>query len=227
MPESLPPDSHPAAALAHHTAALDRAWTALRGGGVVAYPSETVWGLAVLPDHPAAVERLYAVKGRAAHRPVQVSCQDARTALELARPDAALTALSALWPGPLTLVTPARPGTPPSVAPGGLVGLRVPAHPLALALLRRSGGRLLTTSCNRSGQPPALSAAQARAMGLADVVLSGPQDDGGPVAGQASTVVQLPEGTVLRAGPLDGAVAALLAELRASGPRASGLRADG
>ncbi|QLG10211.1 L-threonylcarbamoyladenylate synthase [Deinococcus sp. D7000] len=212
MPEFLIPDAHPAAA-------LDRAWTVLRGGGVVAYPSETVWGLAVLPDHPAAVERLYAVKGRAADRPVQVSCHDARAALELARPDAALTALSALWPGPLTLVTPARPGTPPTVAPGGLVGLRVPSHPLALALLRRSGGRLLTTSCNRSGQPPALTAAQARGMGLADFVLTGPEDaaNGMPVAGQASTVVQLPEGMVLRAGPLDAAVAALLAGLRAGG----------
>ncbi|CAM4042074.1 L-threonylcarbamoyladenylate synthase [Deinococcus marmoris] len=212
MPESqtffAPNDAAPA---------VDAAWAVLQRGGVVAYPSETVWGLAILPDHPEGVERLYAVKGRAASRPVQVSCQDALAALELAQPDAALSALSTLWPGPLTLVTPALPGTPSTLAPGGLVGLRVPSHPLALALLRRCGGRLLTTSCNPSGQPPALSAAQAQDMALADFVLPDLQYgnvDGRPVGGQASTVVQLPAGVVLRSGPLDGAVAALLAGLR-------------
>ncbi|CAM3499234.1 SUA5-related protein [Deinococcus saxicola] len=213
MPEFLTSFAQNNAAIA-----VDAAWTVLQRGGVVAYPSETVWGLAVLPDHPQGVQRLYEVKGRAAHRPVQVSCQDARAGLELAQPNAALSALSTLWPGPLTLVTPALPGTPPALAPGGLVGLRVPSHPLALALLRRCGGRLLTTSCNPSGLPPALTAAQARDMALADFVLPDVQAaDEGPVEGQASTVVQLPEGTVLRSGPLDGAVAALLTEVWASG----------
>ncbi|CAM3651788.1 L-threonylcarbamoyladenylate synthase [Deinococcus frigens] len=211
MPDFLTPFSENDSAVA---AALDDACAVLRRGGLVAYPSETVWGLAALPGHPAAVERLYAVKGRAAHRPVQVSCQDACAALELAQPGAALLALSALWPGPLTLVTPALPGTPLTLAPGGLVGLRVPSHPLALALLRRCGGRLLTTSCNPSGQLPALTAAQARDMALADFVLPDGQENGageGPVGGLASTVVGLPGGAVLRSGPLDGVVAALLA----------------
>ncbi|GGL88883.1 SUA5-like protein [Deinococcus aerolatus] len=202
-------------------AAVDRAWSVLQDGGIVAYPSETVWGLAALPGHPVAVGRLYAVKGRQAHRPVQVSCQDARAALELAQPSAALTALSALWPGPLTLVTPALPGLASTLAPGGLVGLRVPSHPLALALLRRSGGRLLTTSCNPSGQPPALTSAQAQAMALADYVLAAEttgKPDEEPIGGQASTVVELPGGTLLRSGPLDEAVAALLAGVRAGQP---------
>ncbi len=212
MPESLNPLTENEVALA-----VDTAWAVFQRGGVVAYPSETVWGLAVLPDHLEAVERLYAVKGRAAHRPVQVSCQDARAALELAQPSAALTALSVLWPGPLTLVTPARPGTPPTLAPGGLVGLRVPSHPLALALLRRCGGQLLTTSCNPSGLPPALTAGQARDMRLADYVFTGDQEYGDATEGQASTVVVLPEGKVLRSGPLDGAVAEVLAALRAGG----------
>lgn len=199
--------------------ALDGAWAVLQAGGVVAYPSETVWGLAALPGHAGAVARLYAVKGRAADHPVQVSCQDAAAALELARPGAALAALCALWPGPLTLVTPARPGLPPALAPGGLVGLRVPGHGLALALLRRTGGQLLTTSCNPSGQPPALTALEAREMRLADFVLSGAEQRTGEkeVGGQASTVVLLPEGKVLRAGPLDRAVAEVLAAVRAGG----------
>ncbi|MDV6373894.1 L-threonylcarbamoyladenylate synthase [Deinococcus arenicola] len=199
------------------TLALDTAWAILQAGGVVAYPSETVWGLAALTDHPGAVERLYAVKGRAAHHPVQVSCQDASMALGLAQPDASLLALSALWPGPLTLVTPAQPDVSPLLAPGGLVGLRVPGHALALALLRRAGGRLLTTSCNPSGQPPALTAGQARGMRLADHVFTGDQGYEDATEGQASTVVVLPEGKVLRSGPLDGAVAEILAALRAGG----------
>ena len=208
----------------HAAAAVAQAWEVLQAGGVVAYPSETVWGLAALPDHLEAAQRLYAVKGRAAHRPVQVSCRDARAALALARPGAALSALSVLWPGPLTLVTPARPGLAPALAPGGLVGLRVPSHPLALALLRRSGGTLLTTSCNPSGQAPALTSAQAREMALADLVLPGdwagvPGGPPGetPVGGQASTVVQLPAGTLLRSGPLDAAVAGVLAGVQAAG----------
>ena len=196
--------------------ALEAALATLRGGGVVAYPSETVWGLAAHPEVPQAIRRLYTLKGRAADKAVQVSCQDAAVALTLARPSAALEALSALWPGPLTLVTPARPGVPVALAPGGLIGLRVPAHPLALALLRAAGGVLVTTSCNPSGEPPALSEAQATQMEIADLVLPAGQEQSG---GQASTVVQLPELRVLRTGAVGEAL--LRATLAAAGVEAA------
>ncbi|WP_309570054.1 L-threonylcarbamoyladenylate synthase [Deinococcus sp.] len=174
---------------------------ALMSGRVVAYPSETVWGLAVHPDSAAGVNRLLQLKGRDPLKPLQVSCADVEGALLLAQAGPELTALSALWPGPLTVVAPASEHCPPDYAPGGRVGLRVPDHPVALALLRAAGGLLVTTSCNVSGQAPATTYAGALAMNLADVVLP----DGGVLsAGLASTVVMVPGGHILREGSIDG-----------------------
>lgn len=180
-------------------AAIPAAVDVLQGGGVVAYPSETVWGLAAHPDFPQALDRLRWGKGSAAGKPLQVSCAGAPEALALARPDAALETLARLWPGPLTVITPGSGSCPPQFMVQGRVGLRVPAHPVALALLAGCGGVLVTTSCNRSGEPPALNREQARASGLADLTLP---DAGVAAGGQASTVVLLPEGQILRQGSL-------------------------
>lgn len=182
--------------------AVQNAAAALLRGDVVAYPSETVWGLAAHPQHPQAVERLYALKGRAADKPVQVSCAGVDEAFHYAAPSPALNALASLWPGPLTLVTAAEPDCPAYLAPQGQVGLRVPDHPVALALLRLSGGALATTSCNRSGLPAARTWEEAVASGLGDLVLP---DGGHPAAGRASTVVLLPAGEVVREGAVSAA----------------------
>ncbi|MFC4427500.1 L-threonylcarbamoyladenylate synthase [Deinococcus navajonensis] len=191
--------------------AVQEAAQVLQRGGVVAYPSETVWGLAALPESADALERLYALKGRAADKPVQLSCESLETAQRFARPSAALTALSSLWPGPLTLVTTALPGCPERLAPRGQVGLRVPDHPVAQALLHLVGGVLATTSCNRSGEPPATTWKEAAASGLGDVTLP---EGGQPAAGLASTVVLLPEGLVQREGAVTAAqIRALLGPL--------------
>ncbi|WP_102124992.1 L-threonylcarbamoyladenylate synthase [Deinococcus planocerae] len=162
-----------------------RAARVIAAGGVVGYPTETVWGLAVRLD---AVERLYALKGRDPDKPVQVSCADAETARPLTLGGAAFDALAGLWPGPVTLVLPAAPGCPPGVAPGGWVGVRVPDHPVALALLRECGGALATTSLNPSGAEAARTLSQARAYALADLLLP---DGGVPASGTASTVVRV------------------------------------
>ncbi|GGK13707.1 SUA5-like protein [Deinococcus malanensis] len=182
-------------------AVQDAADTLLQGG-VVAYPTETVWGLAAHPQHPHAVERLYALKGRAADKPVQVSCAGLDEVRRYAPPSRALDALAPLWPGPLTLVTAAEPGCPAYLAPNGQVGLRVPDHPVALALLRLSGGALATTSCNRSGLPAARTWREAVDTGLGDLVLP---DGGHPAAGIASTVLLLPGGDVIREGAVPAA----------------------
>ncbi|MFC4639547.1 L-threonylcarbamoyladenylate synthase [Deinococcus hohokamensis] len=183
-------------------AAVEAAAQVLRRGGVVAYPSETVWGLAALPDSESALDRLYALKGRAADKPVQLSCQNLEAAQRFAQPSAVLTALSSLWPGPLTVVTPALPSCPPRLAPGGQVGLRVPDHPVAQALLHLCGGVLATTSCNRSGEPPAATWQAAVASGLGDLTLP---EGGQAAAGLASTVVVLPGGVVMREGAVTAA----------------------
>ena len=164
---------------------LQEAVQVIRAGGVVGYPSETVWGLGVLPRFP---EVLSARKGREEGKPLQLSCPDAETALSYCVPTAALIALLGVLPGPLTVVTPGRATCPPEVAPGGLVGVRVPEHALALALLRETGP-LLTTSLNPAGERPASTFQEAQAYGLADVLLSSGLQQAG---GLASTVVQLP-----------------------------------
>lgn len=182
----------------------------LRAGGVVGYPSETVWGLAAHPDCPGAVARLSALKGREPGKPLQVSCLDAAHAGTLTQGGPVFDALAALWPGPLTLVVPARPSCPPALAPGGWVGLRVPDHPVALALLRACGGLLATTSLNPAGEQAARTFAEAQAYALASLL----PDGGVPARGEASTVVRVgPNGLeVLREGGLP--VAALRERLR-------------
>ncbi|GGJ90191.1 L-threonylcarbamoyladenylate synthase [Deinococcus aquiradiocola] len=181
-------------------ALLDRAVRTLRAGGVVGFPTETVWGLAADPASGGAVGRLYAVKGREAAKPVQLSCLDAGVALSWARAgQEGLEALSVFWPGPLTVLAWAREGVPEWVAPGGVVGLRVPAHPAVRALLEGMGGALATTSLNPSGLPSARTLPEAERYGLADVLL--PDGPGGAVvSGEASTVFDLRTRTVVRVG---------------------------
>lgn len=189
---------------------LALAVSVLQRGGVVAYPSETVWGLAAHPDAPGGIARLVQLKGRDPFKPLQVSCVDARTARALAQEDDALLKLSVRWPGPLTVVAPASGRCSPALAPGGRVGLRVPDHPVARALLHAAGGTLVTTSCNMSGYAPATTEAEAQATGLADVVMP---DGGVAAAGLASTVVLLPDGEIVRQGSVSTQeIRALLAD---------------
>ncbi|AWT37174.1 translation factor Sua5 [Deinococcus actinosclerus] len=171
----------------------------LRAGGVVAYPSETVWGLAALPD---AAAELFRRKGRDEGKPVQGSFLDLEAARAFVQPDRAFEALAVFLPGPLTLVTPASAACPAALAPGGRVGVRVPDHPVAQALLAQVGGVLATTSCNRSGEAAALTFAQARELDLADLVLP---DAGVPAQGLPSTVLDVPARRVLREGAVPAA----------------------
>lgn len=208
----------------------------LDAGGVVAYPTETVWGLAARPERAA---ELYARKGREVGKPLQVSCPDAASALALAQPHPALTALQVYWPGPLTVIAPARPGVQrawgegaQAVAPGGWIGLRIPAHPVAQALLE-TAGPLATTSLNPSGQAAAQTQAEAEAYALADLLLPDllPADqspDGVSPAGTPSTVLRLPEGPGLPARLLrPGGVSREELQARLAGLGISMAEADG
>jgi L-threonylcarbamoyladenylate synthase len=168
----------------------------LRGGGVVLVPTDTVYGLAGHPDCPQAVARLYATKGRPAHKPIALLAagEEAVRSAGAAFPPAAARLAAAFWPGALTLVLPCR---------GAAEGFRVPDHPFARDLLAACGGLLRVTSANRSGALPAASAAAAlRDIGLeADLVV----DDGSTPGGAASTVVRVTAGgevAILRAGAI-------------------------
>ena len=127
----------------------------LRRGGLVAFPTETVYGLGADAENPAAVARLFAVKGRPSSHPliVHLASVEALPAWANRVSPAALRLAEACWPGPLTLLVP-KSNRVPDITTGGLpsVGLRVPAHPIALELLRRFGGGIAAPSANRFGR---------------------------------------------------------------------------
>ena len=168
---------------------LTEAVAALRGGGVVAFPTDTVYGLAVLPGGEG---QIYAIKDRPNLLPLILMVSEPAAVEAFVQVDARARAyMERWWPGPLTLVLPAGAAT---------LGVRIPDHPLALALLR-AAGPLLTTSANRHGEPPALTAEEAaRLPGLAGVL-----DGGTAPGGEPSTVISLLPGrelTVIREGAI-------------------------
>lgn len=175
----------------------------LRAGGLVAFPTETVYGLGADARSDAAVARIYAAKGRPAHNPLIAHVADRAAAEAIALFDDRARALAdAFWPGPLSLVLPLRAGALSARATAGLptVALRAPDHPLAQALLRAFGGPLVAPSANRSGRlsPTTAEAARAELGPAVDRVL-----DGGPCrVGVESTILKLEEGAarLLRPG---------------------------
>ena len=177
----------------------------LRAGGLVAFPTETVYGLGANALDAAAVGRIFAAKGRPADNPVIVHAADAAAAWQVTTgPTPLAERLAArFWPGPLTLVLHAAPGLPAALTAGlTSVAVRVPAHPVALALLRLAGVPVAAPSANPSGRPSPTTAAHVLAE-LADAVEL--VIDGGPCAvGLESTVVDA-RGTqpvVLREGAI-------------------------
>ncbi len=186
--------------------AIARAAELLRAGGVVAFPTETVYGLGADATNDRAAARIFAVKGRPRFNPLIVHIADPAAAAAHAEIDARARALmSRFWPGGLTLVLRKRAGSPLSaLALAGLdsVALRCPAHPMARDLLARCGRPVAAPSANRSGRLSPTTAEHVRAdLGAAvDLIL-----DGGPCAiGLESTIVDLTgEPALLRPGALD------------------------
>jgi len=155
---------------------LDRAAAALRRGALVAFPTETVYGLGADARNDDAVRRIFAAKGRPADHPVIVHLAHARHVTKWARevPPGAQALADAFWPGPLTLILPRAQVVSDSVTGGqDSVGLRVPAHPVAHALLSRfgelGGEGVAAPSANRFGRISATTAAHVREE-FADVV---------------------------------------------------------
>ncbi|MES0873653.1 L-threonylcarbamoyladenylate synthase [Sinimarinibacterium thermocellulolyticum] len=184
---------------------LIEAVTRLRDGGLVAFPTETVYGLGADARNPAAVARIFAAKGRPADHPLIVHLADAAQLRDWACevPRVARRLARKFWPGPLTMILPRAAGVPDAVT-GGLdtVALRVPAHPLALALLRAFDGGIAAPSANRYGRVSPTRAEHVREeLGAAvDLVL-----DGGPCAvGIESTIVDVTgdRARILRPGPI-------------------------
>jgi len=184
---------------------IRRAAAVIRAGGLVAFPTETVYGLGADGTNAAAVAEIFAVKGRPADNPLILHVADAQAAQRLARewPPSAEKLAAAFWPGPLTLVLPARPEVLEAVR-GGLdtVAVRSPSHPVARELVRQSGVPIAAPSANRSGRPSPTTA-QAVREELAGA--EGPVVwllEGGPVAiGVESTVVDVSSARLLLLRP--------------------------
>ncbi len=182
-----------------------RAAGMLRAGGVVAIPTETVYGLAADIDNAPAIARVYAMKGRPADHPliVHVADLDALTGYVHETTPDLRTLAERFWPGPLTIVTRRGPLTPLLVTGGqDTVAVRVPSHPLARAILRAFGGPVAAPSANRFGAVSPTTAEHVRAdLGDAvDLIV-----DGGPATvGVESTIVDLTSSVpaVLRAGAI-------------------------
>lgn len=185
---------------------VEAAVRCLRMGGVIVIPTDTVYGLAASLDHPAAIERIFTIKGRAADKalPVLVSRVElldrfgrdvSRTARALAR---------RFWPGPLTIVVHASDVVPSVVLRGGTtLGLRMPDDALALEIIEAAGGALAVTSANRSGEPECRSAEEVRQRLGADVdaiVDGGPSPQDRPSSVVDATGSDL---RILRHGALD------------------------
>ncbi len=186
-------------------AAISAAAEVLRQGGLVAFPTETVYGLGADARHGEAIARLYAAKGRPAFNPLIAHVADLDAARQLAVFDADAEKLAAaFWPGPLTLVLPKRPDCPvAALALAGLdsIAIRVPSQKTARALLAAFGGPVVAPSANRSGHVSPTSAAHVLAdlRGRIDLIL----DDGDCDVGVESTIVALlGEPTLLRPGGL-------------------------
>ena len=180
-------------------AAIAAAARCLAEGGLVAFPTETVYGLGADATNPMAVARLYQAKGRPSFNPLIAHVDSLAAAEYLARFDGrALRLAEAFWPGPLTLVLPRSPSCPVAdLATAGLetIALRVPAHPVARAILHAFGGPVVAPSANLSGHvSPTLAAHVAGDLdGAIDLVI-----DGGPVqVGVESTIVGCFESSVL------------------------------
>ena len=212
---------------------IERAAAVLRAGGLVALPTETVYGLGADASNIAAVQRIFAAKGRPAEHPliVHIAAAAQLTAWCADVPATAWLLAAAFWPGPLTLIL-RRDARVLDAVTGGqdTVGLRVPAHPVALELLRRFGGGIAAPSANRFGHVSPTTAAHVRAeLGNdVDMILDG----GACTVGIESTIVDL-SGTrprILRPGGVSRAdIEAVLSTRfaeeptdRADAPRVSG-----
>lgn len=195
--------------------AIAEAARCIRVGGVVVFPTDTVYGLACDLFNAEAVERIYRVKGRPAKMPLIAMLTPGGAGevpadlehLVTTIPESARRFMARCWPGPLTIIMPACPELPATVLGGGeTIGVRVPDHADALRLLRAAGISLATTSANLSGHPAALTAAEAAEQvgDMVDLIF-----DAGPCPGGiASTVVNcaVEPPVILREGPVTAAM---------------------
>jgi L-threonylcarbamoyladenylate synthase len=189
----------------HPEKAFSRCRDVIRAGGVVVYPTDTLYGLGADPKNPGAVRKLFTIKGRQADQPILLLIKDANDVLDWAAgiTPVAEGLMKKFWPGPLTLVFKARPEVMVELTGGtGTIGLRVPGNALTRQLLASLGTALTGTSANISGRQSPRTAQEAAAAidGMVDLVIDGGRTEGG----NPSTVVDVSvdEPKVIREGAI-------------------------
>ncbi len=188
---------------AHHPDAIKQAISTLQAGGLVVFPTDTVYGLGALIDQPKMIAALYGVKKRERDKAIPILLGDPAdlglVAVQISETARKLAGI--FWPGPLTLVLHKNAAVPEILSPLPTIGVRMPDHPIALALLRQSGP-LAVTSANLSGEKSPVTAQEVMAQldGRIPLVLDGGRTPGG----NPSTVVDCSgiELQILRPGPL-------------------------
>lgn len=211
-------------------AGIRRAADVLARGGLVAFPTETVYGLGAAAENPSAVRAMFAAKGRPADHPVIVHLGSASLLADWAAeiPSAATSLAEAFWPGPLTLIV-RRTSKASDLVTGGLdtVGLRVPGHPVAQRLLAEFGGEIAAPSANRFGRvsPTTAEHVLSELNGRVEIIL----DDGPCQVGLESTIVDVSRGqpAILRPGgitaeQIERVLGSAMGNSLATAPRVSG-----
>jgi L-threonylcarbamoyladenylate synthase len=188
---------------ADHPVALRHAVDILNNGGTVAFPTDTVYGLAVSPFNQEYVERIFVIKGRNSSRAIAVLIGDVSQLDRVSKSpgELALRLAAQFWPGPLTLILPRKPRLPDALSTTSTIGVRIPNHPVALKLLRMAGP-LAVTSANISGQENTNTAQEVvdQLDGRIHLIIDGGRTPGGI----PSTVVDCtkPKPVILRPGPI-------------------------
>jgi L-threonylcarbamoyladenylate synthase len=173
---------------------LQQAAEVLRRGGVIAAPTDTVYGLLAAPDRLDAISRIYAIKGRERRQPLILLIADWAMLPALARdiPPGAKQAMARFWPGGLTLVLKKAPALPDLLSANDTIGIRWPRQEVMAGLIRACGGPLASTSANLSGRPPATTGAgvEEALAGKVDLIL----EAGPSPLGEASSVLDFAGG---------------------------------
>jgi L-threonylcarbamoyladenylate synthase len=169
---------------------IDEAVAILKSGGVIAFPTETFYGLGADARNEAAIDKIFGIKGRDFKNPVLVVIGDRGhlDAFAAHIPEKARKLMDRFWPGPLTIVLPAAPSVSPKLTAGsGKIGIRLTSHPVAMAISKRLGGPVTATSANLSGAPECSSAAEV--ISQLEGKISGVIDGGQTPGGKGSTIV--------------------------------------
>ena len=188
---------------ATHPEAIALACEVIRSGGLIAFPTDTLYGLGCDPHLPTALQKIYAAKGRSASKaiPVLISRADQLESLVSDLPEQSTRLMERWWPGALTLVLPKNPDLPPDLTPYPGLAVRMPDHPVALSLLDQTGP-LAVTSANLSDHenPQDAQGVLAQLDGVVDLIMDG----GSLLGGQASTIIDCmaSEPKLLREGPI-------------------------